>query len=541
MKKSIESQCNAFIKSIDKLKLNNLSGRQLSTKVLYKVYSEISNEKLTKNDISLRNDIDDSSDIRSIIETVQSVSLTDQEFKEWSEKSLSSFPYEAHINNELYKLVVRLLDVEPIDSLLHVNAIDESFIFEASEYVKQNKESLLRLKTAYVGDNSFMSDIIQMRLVLSNMNYTRLDSLDKVDRIKPTKVFVAPRYSLLDKEYQHSDREESLWNDIVSLAKKMNDRTKIVALVPDNMLSRSSDAKYREFLLQSKLVESVISLPLRYYSDSLNINTSLLILSKDNVQVKTLDVARLFDLNEIKSAGTESITNYIYENYIESYCDLVPIEDLISRGSNLVISNIVTDSIYSGIDELKQLSEVASIRKGFKGTATNFYGMTTDSEESNYYVLASSNIENGVINYDELMKIVDGSKYEKFMLKDGDLVLTNKSTKVKVAVASVRDKQIIVSGSMMIITPDSSKMDSNYLKMFLESQKGKDVLSKIQKGNVTTTITIEDLENIKVSCPPLSIQQTKVRNYIELQREYEQKKKELDTLQNKIREVFEDF
>ena len=41
MKKSIENQCNAFIKSIAKLKLNNLSCRQLSTKVLYKVYSDI--------------------------------------------------------------------------------------------------------------------------------------------------------------------------------------------------------------------------------------------------------------------------------------------------------------------------------------------------------------------------------------------------------------------------------------------------------------------------------------------------------------------
>jgi hypothetical protein len=266
---------------------------------------------------------------------------------------------------------------------------------------------------------------------------------------------------------------------------------------------------------------------------------TLVILGDSSDNVKYLD-GRIFDNNDIKSAGLSNIANLIFDRYNDEDCTHIDYRDLIVRGSVLAISNILGFKVSKEYALSPKLSEIASISKGYKGTASSFNDCLTDSSDSNYYVLTSKDIENGVINFENMIKIIDGRKYEKYFLMDGDLVLTNKSTKVKIAVASNLDnKKVIVSGSMIIIRPNFDKINPVYLKMFFESSKGRSVLASIQKGTVISTMTLEDLCDLRVSCPEMNKQIEFVNLYSNLQEQFEIKKKELDTLQEKINNVFD--
>lgn len=538
MNKEYRELLNDFTKKISNVKNKQFSNRQLATKVLYKILCDINNELSPLNE---RNSAEiESPEIKKIYEEVSTYDLNKHDLKEWNSITLDTFKSDSKINLELYRLIIKLLDLNISDSLLHVNAIDECFLYEAVNTVKKSS-SPTRLKTMFIPDNDFTSDIIEMRLNLADMIFSNIDQFSKIVKLKPNKIFISANYDEFDKDYYHHKNCESIWQTIINLSRKLSNDFKIIVLVPNTFLSRSSDEAHRKTLIEEGLVEGVISLPLRYYTNSLSTNASLLIISKGNTEVKLLDVANLFELSEIKSAGLENITNYIFENITGGYCKKVQFKDLLKKNSNLLISNIVTKETYAGISSRVKLSEVATIRKGFKGTRTAFYELETDSADSGYCILTSSDINEGSINYESLINIVDGRKYDKYVLNDGDVVLTNKSSKVKIAVVHTEDKKIIATGSMLIITPKKDLLNSIYLKMFFESTKGRRILNKIQKGSITNTLTIEDLEAIYISCPDIEVQKAKVENYKQLQIEYDSIKKQIESLQLEIQKVFEEF
>ena len=538
MNQEYKELLKTFTKKISDVKNKQFSNRQLATKVLYKILCDINNELTSLNE---RNSADiESPEIKKIYEEVSTYDLNKHDLKEWNSTTLDAFKSDSKINLELYRLIIKLLDLNISDSLLHVNAIDESFLYEAVNTVKKSS-SPTRLKTMFIPDSDFTSDIIEMRLNLADMIYSNIDQISKIAKLKPNKIFISAKYDEFDKDYDHHKGNESIWQTIINLSNNLSNDFQLIALVPNTFLSRSNDESYRKTLIEEGLVEGVISLPLRYYTNSLSTNASLLIISKGNTEVKYLDVANLFELSEIKSAGLESITNYIFENITGGYCKKVQFKDLLKKGSNLLISNIVTKETYAGISSRVKLSEVATIRKGFKGTRTAFYGLETDSDDSGYCILTASDINEGAISYESLTNIVDGKKYDKYVLSDGDVVLTNKSSKVKIAVVHTMGKKIIATGSMLIITPKKDILNSIYLKMFFESTKGRRILNKIQKGSITNTLTIEDLEAIYISCPDIEVQNEKVENYKQLQIEYDFIKKQMESLQLEIQKVFEEF
>ena len=237
--------------------------------------------------------------------------------------------------------------------------------------------------------------------------------------------------------------------------------------------------------------------------------------------------------------GLDNIINIITDRYLHDDCDLADYKDVILRGAVMTPSNIITEKLYNNTESLKKLEDVAEVMKGHKGTYSTFMDNVTESNDASYYLLTSSDIDNGVIDYGKLTKLIDGSKYEKYFLNEGDLVFTTKSTKVKIAVANnINNKNIIVSGSMMIVRPNTKIINPIYLKMFFESNQGRKILDKIQKGSVTTTITLDDFKSLMIPCPPMEVQRKYVFSYKELQEEYEIKKKELEIIQSKINDLF---
>lgn len=533
-----------FINAIKNVNLGRHSIKEIAAHILFLDYCSVSEERhnkysgLTMVDSQVYMEHPELIEIR---EYISSLNMSDEDIKEWIQyidEEVSYVNGNVNVTNEFLGLVCKILDLRPNDILYEIGNTDEKFLYQAYKYIDLLGKNILRLRTLFKAENDFSSDISEIFYILNDMNYSKVIKEEIVKNLNVTKIFINPVFST-NRNLGFKRESFNQWDEMLKTVKTLQTGQRIVAAVPDNLLSRSQDTMYRKELLESKSIEGLISIPIRLFSSNANISITLIVLSKNNTKIKVFD-GRMFDLEDIRSAGLQNIANLICERFNDSDCKEIDYRDLIVRGNNLSISNIVTDDVYENVSSLHMLTDVADIFKGHKGTAANFRDEMTDSEDTNYYVLTSSDIDNGIMNYDSMMKIIDGKKYEKYFLQEGDLVLTTKSTKVKIAVANdLGNKKVIVSGSMMIVRPNSNIINSTYLKMFFESAKGRNILSTIQKGTVITTMTLEDFKGLQVPCPSMNKQIEQVYLYKELQSQYEIKKKELDALQEKINNVFD--
>ena len=136
------------------------------------------------------------------------------------------------------------------------------------------------------------------------------------------------------------------------------------------------------------------------------------------------------------------------------------------------------------------------------------YLLSLSNTPTDYQLLTSINIQDGIVDYDSLPYVYPDPKLLKFKLEEGDIVVTTKSTVVKTFVANdLPDRNIIVTGGMIILKPDTSKVNPTYVKMFLDSSIGKSEFKSIIKGNTIGFVPFKEFkERMIISCPSLEKQ-----------------------------------
>ena len=519
-----------FINMIKSLSYPEQDKSELVTRLLYASFKGFSNDSNSK---LVKSYIESNDKIRQVYDYSSDPYISKKQLKDLCNKCIDLFCTSPSINIELYRLVGKLLKLKPSDLLLHVNAPDETFLLDTSKRIKSGP---LKLNTLSIPDNDNASEMIRMRLEINETNYSMIDDIEKIVRFKPNKVFISPIYSVFDKSYKYSIKPNNFWNDVLSITDLMGENTRIVALVPNVMLSNSSDKDKKEVLLKKGFLEGIISLPIRYYSKSLKVESSLLVLSKGNNKVKILDIDDVFTISDVKFANLSQITEYIYERYNDDFNE-AEISDLLMKNSNLLISNIITAETYKGLDNLKQLSKVANISKGIKKTKVNFKDIIDQTGQSPYALLSSNDIKDGIINYQNLTRIFIKPSLKKYVAKNGDLVVTNKSSSSKLAVIESDELKIIPIGSMIIISPHIDKLSGVYLKMFFESKRGIELFSKVQRGQKTTTINPEDFDVLFIPYIDYQEQLKLVQHYKTKLFEFTSKKNELDMIKKEIEKM----
>ena len=169
-----------------------------------------------------------------------------------------------------------------------------------------------------------------------------------------------------------------------------------------------------------------------------------------------------------------------------------------NKDSNLLISNIITDETYKNLENLVPLSSVSKVTKSSKKTLVDYSHSIDQSNESPYCLLTASDIEDGLINYEHLTKVINDYGIRTKTINKGDVVITNKSSIPKVAVIDCKDKKIVPTGNMIVISPNEKQLDGYYLKKILDSNKGKKILDTTRKGQRTNTMDPVDIEKMKI-------------------------------------------
>ena len=163
----------------------------------------------------------------------------------------------------------------------------------------------------------------------------------------------------------------------------------------------------------------------------------------------------------------------------------IEIEEIVNNDYSLDVNRYVHEDailIENGIP-LGEVSE--NIFRGYQITASQVDDMITKKESKNTCkLLEISNIDNEG-NIADNLKIIDtqGKDFSKFLLQDGDLLLSARGDNTKIAVAKIeKNEKIIPNGSIVVVRTMKEKLDPKYLYIFLNSNQGQLILKTIKTG-----------------------------------------------------------
>ena len=342
-------------------------------------------------------------------------------------------------------------------------------------------------------------------------------------------------YTTIIGNIQLTARNTPEWIFIDNLLSNLNgNKKRAVALISGRSLFNAADKEYRELLLNNGLIEGIIELP-QGFIDIAAIKTFLIVFSTHNQVVKLLDASDYYTKDKITNNIKYNV-DAIYNNYTSNEVKTKSIQELFEL-ANWIPSTALLD-IISPKNGVK-LSEIANVFTGSQYTIRNFADKLAKTN-TGYRLLTSSDIQDGSIDSNCLQSIYnDDSKLNKFAVMYNDVIITSKSSKIKIAVIDYEPKEkIIVTGGMIIVRPDQSKINSTYLKIFLESEQGQLVLKSIQKGMTIVTINAKELSEIVIPLPSIKMQFKMANKYNSKLSSLWALKSEISKIENDLKNIY---
>lgn len=176
------------------------------------------------------------------------------------------------------------------------------------------------------------------------------------------------------------------------------------------------------------------------------------------------------------------------------------------------------DRIFARQDEEYLDYQNSSIRKDLLGNVAQVFrgkSVTRKTENGAIGVVNISNIGEYEIDYESLDTVdEDERKVANYILREGDILLPGRGTSIRTSVFQNQDFTCIAHSNVIVIRPDEKKLNSIYLKVFLDSPIGNKVINGVQQGTTTMNISYKDLAVIEIPVPPMAEQKTVAEKYI---------------------------
>lgn len=452
--------------------------------------------------------------------------------------------------NSVVEFVERVLDIKNSDSVFDIGSGYGNFLIDiAAENINEAiRPSLIGQE---INTDAYYISCMALDMCGANYHVQNVNSVSDVKCPSFTKGYIFPPFALkYDSfavepfKYLGTNLFESKasyeWLFVLKALEGMNPNGKIAVILPEGALFRTQDSNIRKYLLDNKLIEGIVSLPAGTFMPWTNIKTNLLIISHDNDSFKVIDGEEVLKDLPVRGLSSHEAAVDLANAYFAENVERIQDGDIKSLDFNLSLNALHAKDIYEGLSNLKKISDVADVFKGSPLTLSMFKDQLSNCK-TQYQLLSSGNIDDGIIDYASLPFIADGKKYEKFALKKGDVVLTAKSTKVKFAVINDEPESTLIAiGGMIVIRPKQEIMDGTYLKMFLDSIKGKQILESIKKGTVILTIPFNDFLNIQIPCPEIENQKKMSAKYNRLLAMYDGMKKEVESMERRISSFYDE-
>lgn len=514
----IETQMQQLAsKSLDS---SNKFGYDKSTKILYCYLlwaKKTSNNDLVK-EVTKELSFEENFDLKTIefgkeyteddcVSAVREIVDNNNGINEWMYSSPSS----------LNKLVTKIINLKDGESFCDFGSGDGKLLLNVFDAAHKNK-----FNCKYTGYEINAKQVLVSKCLMCMLNVDttiiNCDFMRDIHRGQFDKGYLYPPFGLkysidewdsLKGIYGDlfTSRTESELLYLLKALENIKENGKLVTVFTTGAAFRSSGMLARKYLVENNFVEGIISLPARTLGFTA-IPIDLWILKKDQ---KKSNVIKMLDAsNNILDKGSKIAVELDVSTIIEEYnnnAKCVSIEDIKKNEYSLSINIYEVEKLTDSILNPVNIEDVCKIEKGSQYTISKFKDQISNTP-TDYQLLTSINIQDGIVDYDSLPYVYPDPKLLKFKLEEGDIVVTTKSTVVKTFVANdLPDRNIIVTGGMIILKPDTSKVNPTYVKMFLDSSIGKSEFKSIIKGNTIGFVPFKEFkERMIISCPSLEKQ-----------------------------------
>ena len=457
----------------------------------------------------------------------QIVNLTEEDIKKiLSENTLDVMNYSMKDDDatpkEIIDLVINCLNIKEQDDVLDLCSGRGDFLVSlANQNLKLDGVEINR-------DNVLISKIRLSILKDINFEIINGDALTHRFNKKYDEIFCEFPLGLrvnkfilnqMEKDLFYTWRKPGLtadWLFINKMVTILKNKGRAAIIVPDGLLFKSMDADYRRDLLVSGVVKEIIKLPSGVIPNS-NISANLIVLSRhnENNEIKFIDASQEYIENKIgkKQLNVKSIIDLI--NCKNEDEDKVKIEKCneICRTDDVILTvNAYVKKQQPNYINPHLLKEyIIDKYRGYQLTSKEQNEIT--DKNGNYELLTISDIEDGRIS-SSLLRINDNNnKYDRYLLKDGDVVISARGTKIKVAVAEIQNRNIIPNGNLLVLRLNTEKLNPYYLQAYLNSENGQLSLEQIQTGAIIMSINPSRIEQMKVSIVDKETQDSFVKRY----------------------------
>lgn len=428
--------------------------------------------------------------------------------------------------DSVIQLAVDLLDLKSTDVVYDATSGVSNFLIEASM-----QGDVAELYGTELNREAIILSKIKEHLLELEINIELRDTIEEIkNHPKATKVFSDSPFGIRVRDMGSSIKNNKAlvnylndcrvvsgdWIFAISAMLAQKDHGKTVVSMVSGSLFNEADKGIREKLIKDGRIEAVIALPSNLYSNTA-IPVNLLVLSENNTSVRMINAANQFtELNRIQNHLTEENIKSILEAFTNitdiskdvtlEYFEkedfvLSPVRYmgyLLEESDGLPLSQVTTDIIRGAMISKKELDE-----------------LTTDN--SDYKYVQIKDIENGMIkkNLSNLSGIED--KYKKAFIQNGD-ILMSKTAPFKFAIVDIDDKEkVVATGSLYILRPDQTKIDSTYLNMFLQSKLGQEQLKRYVTGTTIPTLSVAAFNKLIIPQKDKSTQNQLAKEYKKLQ------------------------
>jgi type I restriction enzyme M protein len=253
------------------------------------------------------------------------------------------------------------------------------------------------------------------------------------------------------------------WYFINVLLTMLKENGKGVVLLPAGPLFKTIDENFRKELVNNGLIEAVVKIPsIRKYT---SIEQYALVISNNNETIKFIDISKEISGDKFKAIILMNKVFEIINNDKNKNISIKTKEELANNGYILKVDN------YVGVKEIKyhnpkKLSNyIIDKYRGYQMTSKEVDELADENGE--YEILTISDIDNGIISTNLKKVSVDDNRFERYLVKENDIIITSKGTRIKIAVVSnIGDRKIVANGNLIVLRIDTKKLNPYYLASY---------------------------------------------------------------------------
>ncbi len=397
--------------------------------------------------------------------------------------------------------------------------------------------------------NKIKADVINAKIEFINYSFlnAKVPMANKYFLMPPLNMKISDKEFYFEEvkrnypELENSRTCEILY--IVKALENLKEDGKIVCIIHAGFLSNTgrSELSFRKWLADNHYVETCINLPPKIAAPYLGVQLTLLILSKSNKDgFRVIDFPK--DSNEAKNVLNDSKIDEIIEaktkdTPFSSFINYKNISDSYNLNPEYYLAKREVE--YRDAEKNLEIGKIATIIRGCNSIQKELDIRTSVEPTLNKFLTASWEQDRQMPSELRSLKEIKDNEL-KYCLKEGDLILS-KMGQPKFDVAhNIENKKILVSGNLYIVRFDTNIVNPMYVKCFLNSCSGYELLDNALTGTTTPTLSVEMLSRIKIPIFPMEVQEQIAQRfsfYESMKSDFYEKIQKID---NRLESLFED-